>query len=861
MKSKLFILLSFFMINWSLIAQIDYKTAVFQNQENFFEVVKTQRNYFKNLFLQGKVTHKTEKAYKQFERWVYLWQDRINPDGSLPQADQLLPKKSFVKQLFQTPSQSVAQKQSLDTWTMVGPSQNVNENGYQAYPGMGRVNVIAVDPTKEQIMFLGAAAGGVWKTTDGGQTWEPKGDQFSGMGITDIQIDPTNAQTIYVATGDADGYSITSIGILKSTDGGNTWQPTGLVYSLADNKFVYKLSFAANNPQKIFALVSDQIKFSTDGGTNWQNANVDYSPYAPYSAHFQSIVFDPDDANKVIVSDYWGGLYVSTDGGSNFALHQTITGGNSRNKLKLAVSPNDLDYFYGLDDVGNFFKFRFDMGGTDNDRVSTTVISGFNSQGSYNMTLAISPTDKNKIIAAGVRGYVSSDNGQSFNVKLNPYNDPPGIGFYVHPDHHYVAFLSDGETIIDAHDGGVHKGGFSSDNWTDLSNGLVITQSYDIAITQALNGDDFMMANQDNDGFSKVTKDGLRQWVAVAAGDGTTAGIDYANPDIRYIGGTYGALYRSMDGFSSSAFGTTIQNPSYDASFISPMVINPTQPAIIYAAKNDLYKSVDNGDNWVALNCPQKPVRHLSAAPYNSSTLLCAINSSGIGAYSKDDGTTWQTLTTPQNEPLNSLIAAPDTQTFYATVPSYAGDKVIKSIDGGQNWTTMNNGLDGILAKRIVLKTDEDNETLFLGTELGVYWKNNTMTNWEKLGLGLPNVIVTDLRINYATQELYVGTYGRGLWKVSVANTQAVNFEKTEQPKVYPNPISNNDVLHVDLPETIDQSNQINYIIYNTIGGIIKQGKLYKMQNTINLQEAAKGLYFIKLYNGNKQMVQKLIVN
>ncbi len=859
MKLKLLIIVSFFVFNWGLKAQIDYKKAVFQYHNNFFEVVKSQRNYFKTLRLQGKWIHKIEKAYKQFERWVYLWEDRINQDGSLPNAEQLLPKNTFVKGLLNQ-NQLQAKRRSVNNWTMVGPDHNVNMNGYQAYPGMGRVNVVAVDPTNEQIMYVGAAAGGVWKTTDGGQTWTPKGDLFTGMGVTDILIDPNNTQTLYVATGDADGHSINSIGVLKSTDGGNTWQATGLVYSLADNQLIYQLKFAPGNAQKIFALTNTQIKYSVDGGDTWQNANVDYSPYGPYTARFISMVFDPDDANKVVVSDYWGGLYTSTDGGNNFALHQSITGGNSRNKLKLTASPNDTNYFYGLVDVGNFIKFRFNMDGTANDKVSSTSIAGFDSQGSYNMTLAVSPTDKNKIIAAGVRGYVSSDNGQSFSVKLNPYNDPPGVGFYVHPDHHYLGFLSDGETVVDAHDGGLHKGGFSSNNWQDLSNGLVITQSYDIAITQAANGDDFMMANQDNDGFSKVAKNGIRQWVAVAAGDGTTAGINYTNPDIRYIGGTRGALYRSTDGFSSSAFGTTIQNPSNNAAFISPMVINPVQPEVIYASNNDLYKSIDNGNNWQALNCPVKPVRHLSAAPYNNNTLLCAINTSGVGAYSTDDGATWQTLTTPQNERINSLIAKHNSQTLYATVPSYSGDKVIKSEDGGQTWTTMNGGLNGILAKRIVLKTDENNETLFLGTELGVYWKNNTMSNWEKLGQGLPNVIVTDLRINYASQELYVGTYGRGLWKISISNPQAIDFETAEKPVVYPNPITDN-ILHVDLPGVLLNAGQLNYIIYNPVGGIVRQGKLFTKQNKIELNKVAKGLYFIKIFNDHKQMVQKLILN
>lgn len=856
---KIFKLLSIILVlnlSFGLKAQnFDYKTAALNPHANYYDIVRSQRQYFQQLQAQGTWTRKEQKAYKQFERWAYIWKDRINPDGSFPSQNQAMDKDETVNLLFQNHLQRQANLRASASWIPVGPQNNVNRNNYSAYPGMGRINVVAPAPSNEQIMYAGAAAGGVWKTTDGGNTWTPVGDRFAGMGVTDIIVDPNNPNIVYVATGDEDGQHIQSIGVFKTTNGGNTWTATGLTFSLGNNQYIRDLAFYPGNSQKIFALTNTDIKYTTNGGATWTNANVNYSPYQPFTAYFQTIVFDPNDANKVVVSDVWDGLYVSNNGGSSFALHQGIPGGNSAIPLKLTTTPNDPDYFYGLDANGTFMKFRFNMNNTSSDLVRSTNISGFNSQGGYNVALAVSPTNKNNIIVGGVRGYVSTNNGQSFSVKLNPYNNPPGVGFYVHPDHHHMSFLSNGTTVIDGHDGGIHKGNFSSSSWTDISDGLVITQSYNIAVTQSNNGDDFVMANQDNDGFSKVLKNGVRQWVAAAAGDGTAAGIDYSNPNIRYLGGTNGALYRSNDGYASSAYSATqLLSPTGSAAFVSPMEIHPTNPSVIYAAYGDILKSTNRGNNWSALNSGLSPITYINVTPYNGSTHICVVDYNGTGKHSTNDGATWQSLNLG-SVPINSLIAKPNSNTLYATIPGYsAANKVIKSTDGGNTWTNISNGLPNVAMKRIILKTDQNNETLFVGTELGVYWKDNTMNSWQVLGNNLPNVIVNDLRINYADQDLYVGTFGRGMWKVNVSNPHSLAFDDDEKPYVYPNPVSNGNIF-IKTNETY-----LKYKLFNVVGGVVLQGDIKQTETRLNVSGLAPGLYMIKIENNTQSMTQKLIV-
>lgn len=842
----------------------DYKTQLTQQGKNYFDIVAQKRAEFSTLDLSIKAN---EKAVKQFERWAYIWKDRVKPDGSLYAAKDRISKTKYISQLLakQNNNNAKAAVAAMSSdWTQVGPVNNPHQNGYAAYPGKGRINVVTEDTNNTQILYAGAAAGGVWKTTDGGTNWSPKSDNLAGLGVTDILVDPSNSNIIYMATGDGNASHISSIGLFKSTNGGDTWSSTGLTFVLSDNDYIRDIAFAPGNSNKIFALTTHRIKYSTDAGATWQDATT--SP--TYSSIlYKSIVFDPNNTMKVVVSDGFSGIWVSTNGGANFTIHSVFEG-NSFNTSKLTVTPNDPDHFYAMYADGKFKKFRFAFDDTTADLISETTISGYNSQGGYNIAIAVSPTNKDNILVGGVRGYRSTDGGTTFSVMTNPYNDPPGVGFYVHPDHHHLSFI-DGNTVLNGHDGGVHRGAFNATTaaqWTDLSNGLVITQSYNIAVTQTTNGDDFMMANQDNDGFSKVLKDGTRQWVSCLAGDGTATGIDYNTTDTRYLGGTKGALYRTDDGYASSYNSVTVLlNNTSNAAFVSPLAIHPTTSTTIYVGHDDVKKSTDRGDNFTTLTSGLIGVEFLNVTENSSDVRIFAISKDGIAKVSYDDGTNWLTITPPSGQVFNSFVAQPNTNTVYATVKGYsAGNKVYKSTDNGSTWTNMSAGLPNIIMKKIILKTNTTNETLFLGTELGIYRKDDTMTNWTSFGTSLPNVIVTDLKINYTDEQLYIGTFGRGMWKhnVSVTTLSATNsssFDLEDIPNIYPNPASN-DFINVSVSNNLLGKGTLNYIMYNTVGGIINTGKLEFTENKILLNNVASGLYMIRIFNKNNSIIKKVII-
>jgi hypothetical protein len=196
----------------------------------------------------------------------------------------------------------------------------------------------------------------------------------------------------------------------------------------------------------------------------------------------------------------------------------------------------------------------------------------------------------------------------------------------------------------------------------------------------------------------------------------------------------------------------------------------------------------------------------------------------------------------------------------YATVRGYvSGSKVFKSTDGGSTWSNISDGLPNILAKQVILKQNQTEEILFLGTELGVYYRIGT-NNWAKLGQGLPNVIINDLEINYTADKLVAGTYGRGLWEVSIVNnTLGVNeVEASEDstPFIYPNPVVDGK-LNIKVNSS---SPEFDYVIYNVVGGIVKQGKLTVGDNLVDVNNVASGVYVIRMKNGNLASTQKIII-
>jgi hypothetical protein len=230
-------------------------------------------------------------------------------------------------------------------------------------------------------------------------------------------------------------------------------------------------------------------------------------------------------------------------------------------------------------------------------------------------------------------------------------------------------------------------------------------------------------------------------------------------------------LYRAnngyADGFNKAA---TILSVDANAAFVSPLVLHPTVAATIYAGHSDVKKSIDRGANWTALTSGLTETEFLDVSLNdNSSTVrIFAIGKFG-GALtlkrSVNDGATWTTIASPAGVTINSIYGVPNTTIVYATVSSYtAGKKVYKSTNNGDSWISISGDLPNIIAYKIILDPNKSNETIYLATELGLYFTDNTTTNWAKLGTALPNVRISDIEVSKNNGNVYIGTFGRGMW-------------------------------------------------------------------------------------------------
>jgi len=848
---KITLILVFLFFQVTLVAQLDYKNKSTLPGANYFTIVKNTRLHFDNIKKnKNQFTLSERKQEKQFERWAYYWKDRVDQSGAFPSETLGFYNAGILDadgKIVSQPNLSRNSRLTQESWTNIGPQQNPDTNGYPNFPQLGRLNAFLriKHPTDRNldVLFVGAPVGGVWKSTDNGATWSPKLDMVAGIGVTDIKTASTTTydnyttKPIYISTGDYDGGHVRSIGVLKSTDGGETFSSTGLSHTLSEQKSLSQLLVVDDNT----VLVGDNqyIKKTTDGGANWSNiydSGFTNSNFARVAAIGSNIMFTG-------LFD----IYFSSDSGVNWTVVNTS---NDQDKNAVTVGSDGNFYVQGQD--GQIEKFTVGA----NTFANVGVIPGnYESQEGYNQALIFKD---NMFVVGEFNGQTSIDNGATWYRSLNGYyqNDDGGPqendGTYIHSDHHGLGLLDGQFEFWSVNDGGLNF--ITYDNISDQtptieykSNGVVVTQSYNVAITPNSTSGDYIMANQDNDGFSREMHNGSMQWIAAVAGDGISAAINYNSPEIRYLGSQNGGIIKTRAGFTGNRAGSSSGDIT-GAAFVWPLEIHTTDPTILYAGGDDLYKITDpNGaadistsiSNAVKLNAGAGQIERI--ATHGNGVAVVGANASRL---SIDAGANWTTITNPSGLTINSVdFDQSNMSIVYCTVSGYtSGSKVFKSTNGGTTWTNISTGLPNIVIKEVVLKQNQGTEILFVGTELGVYFKKES-DNWAKLGQGLPNVDVRDIDVNYTADRLVAATFGRGLWDINIANeTLGADTTKVDDISfnVFPNPVSDG-----RLNITVDQEyKDFNYVVYNILGGVVLKGK--NSNGIIDVSTLGSGIYVLK---------------
>lgn len=453
-------------------------------KSNLFETqVEAYEAYWK-----GKDSNKRGSGYKQMQRWIELWKHEVQDDGTLVSAFDL---KNSWDELLEI-KRKTATKNINSDWTPLGPFTHENKGSWSA--GQGRVNVSFVDPNNPNKLYVGTPDGGLWVSNDHGTTWNALTEYLPSIGVSGIAVDPNNSNIIYITTGDEDAGDSYSIGVYKSTDGGATWNPTGETVT-GSNALMGDIYINPTNSNMIWAVSSQGLFKTTDAGASWTKTQT---------GKITELRLKPNDPNTLyIVQEISSTINImkSTDAGNTF---NTISTYPSSGRTAIDVTKANPEYLYILvSNQNSTFKSLIrstDAGQTFEVRNSTTDIYDGSAQAWFDLALAASDTNSELIFTGTLNVWNSTDGGVTF-TRGASWSSPDAVN-YTHADIHDIKFFND--KLYVSSDGGIYISEDNGATFSDKTkNGLNIGQFYRIDVAPETSSK-IVGGLQDNGGYAFV---------------------------------------------------------------------------------------------------------------------------------------------------------------------------------------------------------------------------------------------------------------------------------------------------------------------------------------------------------------------
>ena len=757
----------------SLVGQQQDLTSLLEGKDTFQQITETVEQYLETM-PEGS---DKERLQKHFTRWAYYRSLHLGPNFEMVNISQ-----KTVEAMNNLPDAMVTTANG--SWTLVGPSTSTTNNPGADLNGIGRVDRMAFHPSNSSIIYIGTTAGGLWKTTNGGTSWTPISNFIPSLGISGIVVDHSDPNnTIYVLTGDGDsyisnyfvnlsGYLRLSVGVLVTHDGGTTWEQTG---NMSNNEFTgYRLIQHPSNADILIAATSDGIYRTTDGGDTWtqeragRHYDVEFKPGSPsrvYASAPGAFVYSTN------TGDTW-----NTDATFNVAL---CAGG----RVEIAVTPDYTSKVYLLAgpaySASNTFCgfYQSTNSGSSFTRLtnSPNVLGKEDGSGSdqskYDMGLTVRADDDQKVVVAGLVTFKSTNGGSTF-TSASTYRESGGN--YIHPDIHYVAYSPLNNYLYAAGDGGFHRSTNNASSWTDLYNGIEATQFYHMT---DYDGNQYAMLAGCQDNGIKYKTANSSNFSHIYCCDGADGIIQYNDQTKGYVG-VNARIYKYTN------FTTTSPTNIRNGGFFMQMEMNSSNTDIIYFGDNRVYKYTASTTTTTQLGTVARGHWALKTCPSNSNRIYAAGGSSvfdttGAMYETPDGGDTWNTVSSNTGFPatfprISDIGVKPNNSPqVYACFSGYTdGVKVVYSSNSGSTWTNVSYDLPNVPVWSI--EVDVSNN-VYIGCDIGVYYKAAGATNWEPFYNGLPNVPVSDLAINEGSDQLLASTFGRGIWKSSLRASCPIN--------------------------------------------------------------------------------------
>ncbi len=674
----------------------------------------------------------------------------------------------------------------------------------------GRVTALALDPNNVNHIWAGAAAGGVLHSTDAGTTWTPVFDSVPLLPVGAIATHPTDSNTVYVGTGEANGagYSYDGDGVFKTINGGATWTALGL----AESKRIGRIAIDPVTPDRVFVAATGDVYTpdsfrgvyrSTNGGASWTRVL-----FVANTAGAVDLAIDPSNTNRIFAAiwEHYSTPTAWIAGGTNSGLWRSQDGGDTWTRLTsglpaasptvgrigiaIAASSPSTVYALYLNDPGNLIGvYKSTNSGNTWARVDPVggPLQTFNGgYGYYFAQIRVDPADANRVFALDVYWAISTNGGANWTVRTSG----------LHVDHHDL-LITPGRLIM-GNDGGIYTSTNGGTNWTKSPN-LFISQFYDLGI-DPVNPLNRYGGLQDN-GSVRTTTGGQSNWTSVNGGDGFHCEVDPIAPLRVYCESQYGNIVRSSNGGASFSSGVSGISPSDRTNWNAPIVHDPAQTQRLYTGTYRVYRSTNGAANWTAISAdlsngqpiaaegeaggiPDRSGRaHLASTVDGTVTTIAVSPLDGnILWVGTDDGNVW--VTTNQGgawtqvdvpgrtEWVTRVEADPfSSQSAYATFSGYRNGskqpRVFRTTNLGNTWTDIGGDLPD--APVNCLNADP----LWLGrlfacTDIGVYVTDDWGVSWLPMDGGMPPIVVHDLDLVPSPRTLFAGTHARSMYSYSL---------------------------------------------------------------------------------------------
>ncbi len=680
----------------------------------------------------------------------------------------------------------------------------------------GRIDDLAIVESDPRIIYVGAAAGGIFKSVNGGITWRAIFEDQPNPSIGDLALAPSNPSILYVGTGEPNNRQSSSWGdgVYKSMDGGTTWMHLGLkethhigriVVHPADPNIVYVAAqgdlWGPNKERGVYK--------STDGGATWTQ-----TLYVNEDTGANDIAIDPQSPNILYATTYQHRrtVFGYNGGGPGSAVYRSIDGGSHWTKLTKGLPSGDLgrcalDIYRKNTNIVYALIQHGTQGGvyrSEDKGENWTRMSDTNPRPSYFSQIRVDPNNENKLWMGGVNIYFSEDGGKTFTQ--NRFER-------VHSDVHAIWIdPANSDHLVIGNDGGVWTTNDAGRGWRHINN-MALAQFYEVAY-------DFQKPYhvcgglQDNYSWCGPSSSaqtlgiGNEDWITVQGGDGFYNRIDPSDPNIIYAESQDGNLtrrdLRTTEAKSIRPQEPNDQAPRYRFQWNSPLMISPHDPKTIYYGGNHLFKSTDRGDTWEVLGedlttRAERSKQTIFGKLVDSSTLsandgvvawpcITAIAESPVKAgvlwagtddgnlqMSRDGGKTWTNVASHITGMMKGGYVSriepshKDAATAYVTYDNHRSADYSVNIfvtkNYGDSFARITSGIPISAGTVHVIREDPVNpDLLFAGTEFGMFVTFDRGASWHQMKNGLPTVPVFDIQIHPRDHDLIVATHGRAIW-------------------------------------------------------------------------------------------------